>query len=74
MFVIFKLPWKYPASEWDLTGPSANKMKLGKGINGKYDGWIEYNVLASYMHMHFGYDKKLVQNFILSCEKHQRKK
>jgi len=52
----------------------AYKMKLGKGINGKHDGWIEYNVLASYMHMHFGYDKKLVQSFIQSCEKYQRKK
>jgi cobyrinic acid a,c-diamide synthase len=51
----------------------AYDMKIGKGIDGKHDGWLEYNVLASYMHMHFGYDAKIIRNFIKSCKKYRQK-
>lgn len=48
-------------------------MKRGVGIDGRQDGWIEYNILASYMHVHFGYDAQLAQNFIEACRKYSRR-
>lgn len=48
-------------------------MKRGVGIDGRHDAWLEYNVLASYMHIHFAYDVKLAQSFIQACRKYQRR-
>jgi cobyrinic acid a,c-diamide synthase len=48
-------------------------MKRGVGIDGRHDAWLEYNVLASYMHIHFAYDVKLAQSFIQACRKHRRR-
>jgi cobyrinic acid a,c-diamide synthase len=50
----------------------AYEMEIGKGISDKRDGWIQNNLLASYMHVHFGYDPQTVQNFISSCEEYER--
>ncbi|MCP8308356.1 MAG: hydrogenobyrinic acid a,c-diamide synthase (glutamine-hydrolyzing) [archaeon] len=46
----------------------AYRMKIGIGIGGKQDAWLEHKVLASYMHMHFAYQPKLVKNFLRACE------
>ncbi len=43
----------------------AFKIKKGKGINGEYDGLIEYNSLGCYNHFHecsFNYLHKLIKN------------
>jgi cobyrinic acid a,c-diamide synthase len=47
-------------------------MKKGEGTQKKQDGWIRYNVLASYMHVPFVQDKKIVPHFISNCEKYKR--
>jgi cobyrinic acid a,c-diamide synthase len=41
-------------------------MKRGIGIGNKKDGFIVYNSLASYMHLHFA-DSRLPKRFIESC-------
>ncbi len=49
----------------------AYDLSIGVGITNKKDGLIEYNTLASYMHMHFirpGFAK----NFVQSCLKYSR--
>jgi cobyrinic acid a,c-diamide synthase len=47
-------------------------MKRGVGIDGRHDGWIEYNILASYMHVYFAFDAQLAQKFIEACRKYSR--
>ncbi|MEM3068803.1 MAG: cobyrinate a,c-diamide synthase [Nitrososphaerales archaeon] len=46
----------------------AYRMRIGIGIDGKHDAWLEHKALASYMHMHFAYQPKLVKNFLSACE------
>jgi cobyrinic acid a,c-diamide synthase len=41
-------------------------MKRGIGIGNKKDGFIVYNCLASYMHLHFA-DSRLPKRFVESC-------
>ncbi len=48
-------------------------MKRGVGIDGKHDAWLEYSVLASYMHLHFGYNAQLAKSFIQACTQHRRR-
>ncbi len=48
----------------------AYEMKIGKGISERYDGWVQHNLLASYMHIHFGYDQRLAQNFVEACRRY----
>ncbi|MGQ9469127.1 MAG: cobyrinate a,c-diamide synthase [Nitrososphaerales archaeon] len=50
----------------------AYRMKIGIGIDGKHDAWLEHEVVASYMHMHFAYLPKLVKNFLRACEEYSR--
>lgn len=47
-------------------------MRRGYGIDNKKDGFIVYNCLASYMHLHFA-DSRLPKRFIESCIKFTRK-
>ena len=49
----------------------AYEMLRGKGIDGKHDGIIVYNTLASYMHIHFAY-KDIVRNLIKACKRYKR--
>jgi cobyrinic acid a,c-diamide synthase len=46
-------------------------MKIGEGTKDKKDGWIQYNILASYMHIHFAQNPKIVKTFIANCKKHK---
>jgi len=50
----------------------AYRMKIGLGIDGKHDAWLEHKVLASYMHMHFAYRRSLVKNFLRTCEDYSK--
>jgi cobyrinic acid a,c-diamide synthase len=47
-------------------------MRRGNGINNKKDGFMVYNCLASYMHLHFA-DSRLPKRFIESCIKCTRR-
>jgi cobyrinic acid a,c-diamide synthase len=49
----------------------AYSMKMGEGTKDKKDGWMQYNVLASYMHIHFAQNPKIVKSFIANCKKHK---
>jgi cobyrinic acid a,c-diamide synthase len=49
----------------------AYTMKIGEGTKDKKDGWIQYNILASYMHIHFAQNPKIVKTFIANCKKHK---
>ena len=50
----------------------AYDMKMGEGIIDKKDAWIQNNVLASYMHIHFAQNPEIVRNFLKNCKKHSR--
>jgi cobyrinic acid a,c-diamide synthase len=50
----------------------AYSMKKGNGIDNKKDGFIVYNSLASYMHLHFA-DSRLPKKFVETCVKYSRK-
>lgn len=50
----------------------AYEMEIGKGISRRLDGWMQHNLLASYMHIHFAYDFQIAQNFVKACEKYER--
>ncbi|MFQ5969283.1 MAG: cobyrinate a,c-diamide synthase [Nitrososphaerales archaeon] len=45
----------------------AYQLSRGKGVNGSKDGFVEYNTLASYMHMHFA-SRSLAENLLLACK------
>ncbi len=45
----------------------AYQLSKGKGVNGSKDGFVEYNTLASYMHMHFA-NRSLAENLLLTCK------
>lgn len=47
-------------------------MRRGDGIDNKKDGFMVYNCLASYMHLHFA-DNRLPKRFIESCIKCTRR-
>jgi cobyrinic acid a,c-diamide synthase len=51
----------------------AYTLRMGEGIDGKYDAWMQYNVVASYMHIHYAQDPKIVKNFITSCKNYSHK-
>jgi cobyrinic acid a,c-diamide synthase len=44
----------------------------GKGIVGGLDGLCANNTLASYLHLHFGSDTSLAQNFVSACAAYAR--
>jgi len=50
----------------------AYKLRKGKGVNGNMDGLMEYNTLASYMHLHFA-NKSLAENFLLNCKQYGKR-
>jgi cobyrinic acid a,c-diamide synthase len=47
-------------------------MRRGNGIDNKKDGFMVYNCMASYMHLHFA-DSRLPKRFIESCIKCTRR-
>lgn len=49
----------------------AYQLKKGKGVNGSNDGFIVYNTLASYMHIHFA-NRKLAENLLVACKKYSK--
>jgi len=50
----------------------AYDLSIGIGIQGKKDGLIAYNTLASYMHVHFS-NSPIANNFIKACISYSRK-
>lgn len=50
----------------------AYKMEIGTGIGRKMDGMLQYNTLASYMHMHFA-QPNVARNFVGSCVRLSRR-
>lgn len=51
----------------------AYALRRGEGIVGNRDGWLQQNVLAAYLHVHFAQDAQIAQTFITSCKQHSRK-
>ncbi len=49
------------------------KMCIGKGIDGKHEGWMEHNVMALHGHIHFGFSKEFAENLIKRCEQYRHK-
>ena len=49
----------------------AYEMKIGKGISGGCDGWMQHSLLASYMHIHFAYSPQLAKNFVEACRRYE---
>lgn len=58
----------------DIVGDSryVYDLKRGYGIDGKHDGVVVYNTLASYMHLHF-YDDRFPKNWIQNCHNYARR-
>jgi cobyrinic acid a,c-diamide synthase len=50
----------------------AYHLKRGHGIDGKHDGVVIYNTLASYMHLHF-YDNRFPRLWIQNCHNYERR-
>jgi cobyrinic acid a,c-diamide synthase len=50
----------------------AYNLDIGEGIRNKRDGLVVYNVLASYMHMHFA-QPNVARNFVEECIKYSRR-
>jgi cobyrinic acid a,c-diamide synthase len=50
----------------------AYRMEVGKGISGQCDGWLQHNLLASYLHVHFAYDIHIAENFVNACVRYGR--
>lgn len=50
----------------------AYEMDIGTGIAKKKDGMVQYNSLASYMHMHFA-QPHVARNFVKNCMLHSRR-
>ncbi|SJZ37283.1 cobyrinate a,c-diamide synthase [Selenihalanaerobacter shriftii] len=53
------LPKDYEAA-YTLTG--------GKGADGRLEGYVEDDLLATYLHLHFANNPRVVDNFIQKCE------
>jgi cobyrinic acid a,c-diamide synthase len=51
----------------------AFKMCIGKGIDGKHEGWMEHNVMALHGHIHFAFSKEFAENLIKHCEQYRHK-
>lgn len=51
----------------------AYEMRRGYGINGRYDGIVIHNTLASYTHHLFSGQEALAKNFINACREFKRK-
>ena len=49
----------------------AYEMEIGIGINKKRDGMLQYNTLASYMHMHFA-QPNVAKTFVDNCIRESR--
>jgi len=50
----------------------AYDLYIGTGIKNQKDGLMQYNTLASYMHLHFALPG-IARNFVQNCMKHSRK-
>jgi cobyrinic acid a,c-diamide synthase len=51
----------------------AFKMRIGKGIDGKHEGWMEHNSLVLLGHLNFAFSKELAENLIKRCEQYRHK-
>ena len=56
----------------DKDSKFAYDMEIGVGINKKKDGLIQYNSLASYMHLHFALPN-VARTFVENCVKYSRR-
>ena len=51
----------------------AFKMRIGKGMNGNHEGWMEHNILALLGHIDFAYNTEFAQNLVKRCEKYRHR-
>lgn len=50
----------------------AYDLSIGIGVKNQKDGLMQYNTLASYMHLHFA-QPSIARNFVQNCIKHSRR-
>ena len=51
----------------------AFKMRIGKGMDGKHEGWMEHNILALLGHIDFAFNTELAENLIKRCEQYRHR-
>lgn len=51
----------------------AYSLGRGVGIDKGRDGWVVYNVLASYMHTSFASNQRMAEKFVDSCEHYSKR-
>jgi cobyrinic acid a,c-diamide synthase len=51
----------------------AFKMRIGNGIDGKHEGWMEHNILALLGHLNLAFSKEIAENLIKRCEHYRHK-
>jgi cobyrinic acid a,c-diamide synthase len=51
----------------------AFKMCIGKGIDGKHEGWMQDKVMALHGHLNFGFNGEFAENLIKHCEQYRHK-
>ncbi len=56
----------------DKDSKFAYDVEIGVGVKKKKDGLVQYNALASYMHLHFA-QPNLARNFVENCVKYSRR-
>lgn len=48
----------------------AYSMRIGRGIDGKHDGWMGDNFLALHGHLHFAFSSEFAENLVKHCERY----
>lgn len=51
----------------------AFKMKIGNGIDGKYEGWIEHSNLSLLGQLNFGFSREFAKNLVKCCEQYRHR-
>lgn len=59
----------------DLPGEkSAYQLTGGRGRDGRWEGYVQGNLLASYLHLHFRYNQQVADNYLAACVAYKEKR
>jgi cobyrinic acid a,c-diamide synthase len=51
----------------------AYNMRVGNGIDGKHDGWMEDSFLAMHGHLHFAFSAEFAENLVKHCKQYRHR-